>query len=156
MLVLHHFKSEIQARTVLLLCAFASVVSYLRKEGSVSISRSLSPLMGNSLDLPGLVDLPACQTHSVSSEFDCRQSFTLQASFHRVAYRPPSFREDLRSTFLLDLFASCRNAHLQVSLSPFPNMSANGVDALSHTWDFPGVLFVCPAADWSFELLMLF
>ena len=26
-------------------------------------------------------------------------------------------------------------------MSPFPDMSANGIDALSHTWDFPGVLY---------------
>ena len=36
--------------------------------------------------------------HSVSSEFDSRQSITLQASVYRMADQPSSFLADLRST----------------------------------------------------------
>ena len=35
----------------------------------------------------------------------------------------------------------CRNVQLHDYLSPFPDMSVKGIDALSHMWDFPGVLF---------------
>ena len=59
--------------------------------GRNSISRSLPPFVGNSPDLLGLADSPACQTHSVLSECDSRQSITLQASVHGVADRPLSF-----------------------------------------------------------------
>ena len=53
--------------------------------GKNSISGSLPSSMGNSPDLPGLADSPACNTHSTLHECDSRQSVTLQASVHRVA-----------------------------------------------------------------------
>ena len=44
----------------------------------------------------------------------------------------------------IDLFANCRNAQLQNYLSAFPDMIDEGIDALSHTCNFSGVLHAFP------------
>ena len=48
----------------------------------------------------------------------------------------------LLPTLSLDLFASCRNKQLNRYLSLFPDLSA--VDALSHHWVCPGILYAYP------------
>ena len=101
------------------------------------ISRSLPPVVGNSPNLPPWADSPACHTHSIPSGCDSRQSIILHASVHGVADQPPSFPVDLR-------FVTCCKAQLQDYLSPFPDISVKGIDAPSHTWDFPGVLYAYP------------
>ena len=73
----------------------------------------------------------------------------LQASLHGVTDRPPSFSEqilDLLPTLSIELFVMCRNAQLQdyLHVSPFPDVITKGIDALSHTWDFSGVLYDFP------------
>ena len=84
-LKIQYFKSEIQSQTVLRQrnCGELSM-----EGGRNSISGSLPSFVGNSPDLPGLADSPACQTHSVSSECDSRQSIMLQASVHGMADQP--------------------------------------------------------------------
>ena len=42
----------------------------------------------------------------------------------------------------VNLFATCRNTQLPRFLLPFPDNSAVGVEALSHPWDFPGMMYV--------------
>ena len=111
--------------------------------GGGSLAGPLSPLMEDTTDLPGLGDSPASPTHSFSFECTSRQSITLQA-FYQID--PRLFKQifNLLPMLHIDLFATVRNAQHPVFLSPFPDMSAKGVDALSHSWDFPGVLYAFP------------
>ena len=44
----------------------------------------------------------------------------------------------------VDLFATCHNTQLSHYLSPFPDESAVGVEALSHPWEFPGMMYEFP------------
>ena len=44
----------------------------------------------------------------------------------------------------IKFFAFCHNVQLQGYLSPFPVVSAKGIDALSHTWDFLGYCTLSP------------
>ena len=59
----------------------------------------------------------------------------------------PTFFEqilDLLPTLSIVLSATCRIAHLQDYLSPFPDLSVKGIDAHSHMWDFLRVLYAFP------------
>ena len=69
-----------------------------------------------------------------------------------MADRPPSFEQilDLLPTLSIDLFVTSPDAQRPLYISPFPDMSASGIDVLSHMWDFPGVLYTFspnPAAN---------
>ena len=124
----------------------ATVVSYLRKEGGTR-SRDLPSFVGNSPDLPGLADSPACRTHSVSSECDSRLSIKPLSPEWQIDPRLFEQNLNLLPMLSIDFFVTCRNALLQDYLSPFPDMSMEGIDALSHTWDFPGVMYAFPPAS---------
>ena len=47
----------------------------------------------------------------------------------------------LLTTLSIDLFATCLNILLPSFLSPFPDESSVGVEALCHQWEFPGVMY---------------
>jgi hypothetical protein len=44
----------------------------------------------------------------------------------------------------VDLFATRKNTRLPLFLSPFPDPLAQGVDALTDPWTFPGILYAFP------------
>ena len=111
--------------------------------GRDSIPGSLPPLMGNSPDLPGLAHSPACQTHSVSSECDSRQSIMLQASVHGMADQPLSFLRSTPHTVSRPLCDTSQCTTFRFSIS-LPRRERKGVDALFHTLDFRGVLYAFP------------
>ena len=47
----------------------------------------------------------------------------------------------------VDLYVTCCIGQLRVFLSPFPDLSAKGVDELFHMWDFPGLLYAYPTTS---------
>ena len=86
--------------------------------------------------------MPAFLSHSISREFVSRKSITLQAPVHGGADRPPSFQADPRSASHFAVISICDMSLCASSAHSFslPDRSAKGIDALSHTWDFPGML----------------
>ena len=51
---------------------------------------------------------------------------------------------DLVPLLSIDLFATCMNFRLPAYVSPFPDLSAVAVDALSIPWDFQGIPYAFP------------
>ena len=60
---------------------------------------------------------------------------------------------DLVPRLSVDLFATCMNAQLETYVSPFPDLSAVAVDALSIPWDFQGIPYAFP--PWKMLLSVL-
>ena len=127
-LALLHFREEVQARTVLLLCDNATAVAYLRKEGG-TLSRNLCLLSWEILNL--------CQvwgTHLLVRHIPSRLN-VLADSLSRSKPLSTEWQLDpllfiqlhrLLSTLSVDLFATCQNTQLPRFLSPFPDMKAEG------------------------------
>ena len=79
-------------------------------------------------------------SHILSRQFVIADSLSRSKPLSAEWQIDPRFREDfyLLPTLSIEFFAICRNAQLQGYLSPFPVLSAKGINALSHTWDFSG------------------
>ena len=110
--------------------------------GRDSLPSPLSPLLGDTPVLQDRRDLTASSPTSFSNECVSRQPFWSKTPSAEWQLNPLLIKQMhyLLSTLSVDLFATSRNVQLPIFLSPFPDQSANGVDALSHPWDYLGVL----------------
>ena len=136
----------LQSHTVLLLCDNFTMASYLQKEGG-GHSQDLCLRSWDSILKICLAWRTRLLVLRILSHMNViAESITLQASIHRLADQPCLFKQifDLLPTLSVDLFATCCNAQLLQFLSPFPDKSAKGVDALYHAWDLSGMLYVFP------------
>ena len=135
-----------QGRTILLLCNNPTAVAYLRKEGGTR-SRSLCLLSWEILNLCQVWGTHL-QVHHITSRFnvlaDSLSRFKPLSTEWQLDPTLFSHLRHLLPTLSIDLFGTCRNTQLPRFPSPFPDESAVLVEALSHPWDFPGVMYAFP------------
>ena len=141
-LALLHFREEVQGRTILLLCNNATAVAYLRKEGGTS-SRSLCLFSWEILNLYQVWGTHL-QVRHIPSHLNVLADSLLSFKPLSTEWQlDPTLFSRLHQLLLMlsiDLFATCHNTQLPRFHSPFPDESAVGVEALSHPWEFPGIM----------------